>query len=363
MTKHIFLSAIALLSVLVCISSALESQDESLMANELASREARAAEPQNGRKKDAGKKKLGKRRRNNKGKKKKSQIGKKNHKGKKKDSQGRRNKNNLGGKGKKGRRNPMKGKKKGRKVKGNKKKGKEGKKTQNKGKGKESNNKLKKQTDRDGNIIICPVCPQSAKTLCRSNKGRKMKKLSKKEKKLLKKIERTDRKIAKINKNIQKSRNGGEEVDDDKLCKTCCTPAPTPSPSPPSPATPPPPATPGPTVSPPCVDCLKEATTAMDVWRFQVTNFDKQCKRVEKQTSVASNKANKTSAFTDLSNLLTTLNCPSNMAEIDNLTLTLANCSAEVTAACKLTPVNQTYVDECKKKTKEYVVSTSHYWI
>ena len=55
MTKQILWSAVALLSILVCISSALESQDESLMANEFASREARAAEPQDPRKKDAGK--------------------------------------------------------------------------------------------------------------------------------------------------------------------------------------------------------------------------------------------------------------------------------------------------------------------
>ena len=95
----------------------------------------------------------------------------------------------------------------------------------------------------------------------------------------------------------------------------------------------------------------------MDVWRFQVTNFDKQCKRVKKQTDVAASKTSKTSSFTDLANDLMSSSCPNNMMEIDDLATTLKGCNATVTAACELTKPNQTFVDECKKKTEDFVVS------
>ena len=96
----------------------------------------------------------------------------------------------------------------------------------------------------------------------------------------------------------------------------------------------------------------------MDVWRFQVTNFDKQCKRVEKQTAVASNKAGKASSFTDLANLLMNSNCPNNQMEIDDLVDTLKSCNESVTAACSLTKVDEVFVKGCKKKSKAFVVST-----
>ena len=66
MTIQILLSAVALLAILVCISSALESQDESLIATDPVSREARDAETQGERKKGPEKKKLGERKKNKK---------------------------------------------------------------------------------------------------------------------------------------------------------------------------------------------------------------------------------------------------------------------------------------------------------
>ena len=102
-------------------------------------------------------------------------------------------------------------------------------------------------------------------------------------------------------------------------------------------------------------------TASVDVWRFQVTNFEKQKKRVENQNNIATNKAsaNKTSAFTDLADHLTGLSCAMNMAEIDDTKMKLMEGPAQITAACNLTKINQTFVDECTIKTGEFVVSLS----
>ena len=78
---------------------------------------------------------------------------------------------------------------------------------------------------------------------------------------------------------------------------------------------------------------------------------------MDKQTGVAASKTNKTSSFTDLANDLMANSCPNNKAEIDDLATTLKGCNATVTAACELTKVNKTFVDECKKKTEDFVVS------
>ena len=176
---------------------------------------------------------------------------------------------------------------------------------------------------------------------------------------------------------MKKSRNGDDNPDDDnddKLCKPCCdkptNPAPAPDPAPtPAPATTSQPSgtTKPPTPPPPadnCTDCVKWTATVMDVWRMQVTYFEKQCKRVDKQTAVASSKANKTSGFTDLANLLMNSNCPNNKMEIDDLADTLKKCKASVTAACSLTKVDEAFVKDCKQKTNAFVVSTfkRHYW-
>ena len=95
----------------------------------------------------------------------------------------------------------------------------------------------------------------------------------------------------------------------------------------------------------------------MDVWRFQVTNFKKQCQRVDRWNLVASNKVNKTSSFTDLANLLMNSSCPNNQIEIDNLVDTLKKCNESVTSACTLTKVDEDFVRECKKKSEAFVVS------
>ena len=78
---------------------------------------------------------------------------------------------------------------------------------------------------------------------------------------------------------------------------------------------------------------------------------------MDKQTGVAASKTSKTSSFTDLANDLMANSCPNNKAEIDDLATTLKGCNATVTAACKLTKPNETFVKECKDKTKAFVVS------
>ena len=78
---------------------------------------------------------------------------------------------------------------------------------------------------------------------------------------------------------------------------------------------------------------------------------------MDKQTGVAASKTNKSAAFTTLGDDLMASNCPNNMMEIDDLAKTLKTCNANVTAACKLTEPDKTFVDECKAKTKTFVVS------
>jgi len=101
--------------------------------------------------------------------------------------------------------------------------------------------------------------------------------------------------------------------------------------------------------------------SVMDVWRFQVTNFEKQKKRVENQKNIATNKAsaNKTAAFTNLANHLTGLSCAMNMAEIDDTKTKLLECTAQITAACNLTMINQTFVDECTTITTDFVTEAT----
>ena len=109
-----------------------------------------------------------------------------------------------------------------------------------------------------------------------------------------------------------------------------------------------------------CLDCVKNSVSVMDTWRFQVTNFEKQRKRVEKQTSVASSKATKSASFTEMANLLRNISCPNNMMEIDNLTSSLGQCENKVKEACNVTKVNMTFVEECKMMTTSFVVSSKY---
>ena len=108
-----------------------------------------------------------------------------------------------------------------------------------------------------------------------------------------------------------------------------------------------------------CLECVKNSVSVMDAWRFQVNNFDKQRKRVEKQTSVASSKAGKSASFTEMANLLRSISCPNNMMEIDILTSSLGMCENKVKQACNVTMVNMTFVEECKKMTTSFVVSSN----
>ena len=109
-----------------------------------------------------------------------------------------------------------------------------------------------------------------------------------------------------------------------------------------------------------CLDCVKNSVSVMDTWRFQVNNFDKQRRRVEKQTSVASSKAGKSTSFTEMANLLRNISCPNNMMEIDNLTSSLGKCENKVKEACNMTMVNMTFVEECKMMTTSFVVSSKY---
>ena len=375
MTKQILLSVFALLVVLVTISSAVERKDGPLLTNDLIAREARAAEPGDERKRKTINKK-----RKNKMKRNKSKKNKKKNKRRNNKMKMNKIKKNKKGNARKVRKNNSQGKKK---IKNHNKKRRNQKKVEKEPKsGKNKNNtkqktvkkesklvKNKKKSEKsqkkgDGNTIVCPECPKSSNSVCKPKSGRK---LSKKEKRLVKKMKKVDQKIEQINQRIRKSRNDGEN-DDDKFCKPCCPPPHPPPPPPPHP-TPAPPPHPSPappahppthTTTSPCDECLKESVTGMEVWRVQVTNFQKQCKRVQRQSDIAANKANKTGAFellaTHLEQFDSPQECPSNSAQIISLKSILTSCSTDVPAACKLTMVDQTFKDKCTKKTDDYVV-------
>jgi len=255
-----------------------------------------------------------------------------------------------------------------RKNKNKNKKNKKEKKTKaNSSKRKKKNKKGKKsklvREDTDGNTItiVCPECPKTL--ICAKSNNRNGEKLTRKEKKMWKKTRKIEKKIEKINNKYlkQMARNGDAEEEEDKLCTPCCPPTPGPDPTT-TPSSSDPTTTPSTTLPPDdCTPCVKQTATVMDVWRFQVGNFEKQKRRVENQNNIATNKASeeKTKPFTDLADHLAGLSCAMNMAEIDDTKMKLMECPAQITAACNLTMINQTFVDECTIKTGEFVAEVT----
>ena len=95
-----------------------------------------------------------------------------------------------------------------------------------------------------------------------------------------------------------------------------------------------------------------------------MTNFDRQKKRVERQSSVASSKANKSSVFSDLAGYVGGLTCSnsSSRAKLVDLNTTLGKCQANVTKSCitDMPKANQTFIEECVTLTATFIVSYFH---
>ena len=108
-------------------------------------------------------------------------------------------------------------------------------------------------------------------------------------------------------------------------------------------------------------DCLKAAVSIMETYRFQVTNFDRQKKRVERQLTVASSKANKSTVFPILAGYVGGLSCSnsSSKAKLTDLNSTLSQCQTNVFKACvtDMPKANKTFVDECVTLTEIFIVS------
>ena len=108
-------------------------------------------------------------------------------------------------------------------------------------------------------------------------------------------------------------------------------------------------------------DCLKAAVSIMETYRFQVTNFDRQKRRVERQLTVASSKANKSTVFPILAGYVGGLSCGSSStkAKLSDLNSTLSQCQTNVFKACvtDMPKANKTFVDECVILTEIFIVS------
>ena len=108
-------------------------------------------------------------------------------------------------------------------------------------------------------------------------------------------------------------------------------------------------------------DCLKAALSIMETWRIQVTNFDKQRKRVERQITIASSKAIKSSIFPVLAGYVGGLACSnsSSKAKLTDLNSTLSQCQININKACvtDMPKANKTFVDQCVTLTEKFMVS------
>merc|ERR1712079_296274 len=93
--------------------------------------------------------------------------------------------------------------------------------------------------------------------------------------------------------------------------------------------------------------CLESAVTAMRRWKDVVTNFEKQKKRIDKQSEIAGKKSGKQSVFGPIALKLT------------NLTSTLFDCEVAVNASCTTDfPMpNMTFVDECVNASATFVAA------
>ena len=115
--------------------------------------------------------------------------------------------------------------------------------------------------------------------------------------------------------------------------------------------------------------CLESAVTAMRRWKDVVTNFEKQKKRIDKQSEIAGKKSGKQSVFGPIALKLvdlgggnkSALTCSGSATsegalQLTNLTSTLFDCEVLVNASCTTDfPMpNMTFVDSCTNATEEF---------
>ena len=116
--------------------------------------------------------------------------------------------------------------------------------------------------------------------------------------------------------------------------------------------------------------CLESAVTAMRRWKDVVTNFEKQKKRIDKQSEIAGKKSGKQSVFGPIALKLVDLGGGNKAAltcsgsatsegalQLTNLTSTLFDCEVAVNASCTTDfPMpNMTFVDACANATANFV--------
>merc|ERR1711884_722133 len=117
---------------------------------------------------------------------------------------------------------------------------------------------------------------------------------------------------------------------------------------------------------------LESAVTAMRRWKDVVTNFEKQKKRIDKQSEIAGKKSGKQSVFGPIALKLvdlgggnkSALTCSGSATsegalQLTNLTSTLFDCEVAVNASCTTDfPMpNMTFVDECVNASATFVAA------
>merc|ERR1712241_638562 len=118
--------------------------------------------------------------------------------------------------------------------------------------------------------------------------------------------------------------------------------------------------------------CLESAVTAMRRWKDVVTNFEKQKKRIDKQSEIAGKKSGKQSVFGPIALKLvdlgggnkSALTCSGSATsegalQLTNLTSTLFDCEVAVNASCTTDfPMpNMTFVDACVNASATFVAA------
>merc|ERR1712079_986184 len=118
--------------------------------------------------------------------------------------------------------------------------------------------------------------------------------------------------------------------------------------------------------------CLESAVTAMRRWKDVVTNFEKQKKRIDKQSEIAGKKSGKQSVFGPIALKLvdlgggnkSALTCSGSATsecalQLTNLTSTLFDCEVAVNASCTTDfPMpNMTFVDKCVNASATFVAA------
>ena len=117
--------------------------------------------------------------------------------------------------------------------------------------------------------------------------------------------------------------------------------------------------------------CLESAMTVLKRWRQEVTNFLKQKARIEKQTSIATKKSDKSGIFAPIAGKLVDvgggnkaeLSCAgfldsSGAKQLANLTETLNGCEVSINTACStenFPKANQTMIDACSVTVDNFI--------